>query len=1408
MNVTPIANPLTGEHLAATSPVLKPETEAGWPQRLNFWAGRALTAEALELEQENRAARLATWGRVPTSGIVSGLEVALEAPPGAGPLTPTNHFLHVQPGHGISATGEDIVVPRPLRVPLKDIEVQLARFTELTKLPSSAKNDVLIDLGGSRLRVHTFHEDYVPWAAVLLLRPAELRQFGKHVPTDPCELDPSRDPFADERRLDAALFRLVTLPSNLRHHKLLTGTAVVNGPHWRNLLAHVVFSTEAAGSARQYLRYYRSHHAKDRWETVLGAGDVFPWEMLGVPLALFGIERVPATAKRRYFLDRAAIARPGGRARPRTRLAARMATGDPGAKRPAGNGTPALWRARVDQFAEHLSALDTAVPAEQAERFRFLPPAGLLPRAALDFLTTAQALMPAPPAGVVPDRAAVSHFFPSEYSLEAVPTVLEDLDAALTASAPMEPFDFEQADLVRVLVPVPQRVFDPRLLVVELEDPLFRAELARLYALRQDWRQRRDYVLERRDDLLQVIRGGPVRPKLDPGQTEPEPVETLLSIALPCALVPPKADGPWKLPIDFSPALPAQKLEAIRVHMHFHEGQPPATIELRWRAVSGGEISDIWNVMPAVTVANSALEPNGEAVAASLWRVFSRTPAELGFAEDEEIAGVTIVLSGGRAAIGRVVARENGVNADLTVFEPALPIKEGTVPPHGWPCVSNALLLAPFEDLYKPVPADGVVFEDHLDALSPLLEEFEEELLKLDPRLLPPLQIEAVGLERLLALVERATNKADETVDLAFERVQAHLQRVRAVMLGEEEAEEAQSSPAVASLVRGKKASVPATKLGERMQIDPSLTQKPNVAATKVQAKMEGLTSTATTGVKDRRLTFHRRFHYGEVYAAYESLRACLLDVLKSLTHLKVGFDDDILPEVDEVTNPNGTTWQPVPFSTLRLAKGDFFSRLRITNFVQETGEEGNKRLVEQSGEILSKAIHRGNVILLILRKVEEYITRRRELIERGRAALFAAREQARAANMRLGLLDPRLAEARHDVGVARALRQEERERVAAINERRDTIVRDEVRFLAYVRPRAVEPVRRTAPSWRLEQSDALAPVPACLQQHDEPPDPLRAYVQLFRHSPARWFTVIGPRLKELNTKEKLVELLSAARRSALDFTAEKRLAFSSPGFAAATQTVLRSSYSLIEGFRAAGAALQVPRAELISWENLRREAEQHASLRDIIAGRHGHAALARAAADELELIEQVATCLHAEFAAVAPAIRLGWVQRYSEFDKPSPLRDLTVLPRFGSLPRAARRRFQAFVDWLFGRVDLKQRAAFNLINDLVRLCLLLASHAPVKKLIAGHVPRPVPARPGALIPIRPINPAQVRVGMEFHVWQASTIVARGHVEDLRDGEVSARVERAQTATTMIDQTMRVQFVAPAFGFAAQFAQR
>ena len=553
-------------------------------------------------------------------------------------------------------------------------------------------------------------------------------------------------------------------------------------------------------------------------------------------------------------------------------------------------------------------------------------------------------------------------------------------------------------------------------------------------------------------------------------------------------------------------------------------------------------------------------------------------------------------------------------------------------------------------------------------------------------------------------------------------------------------------------------------------------------------------------GFELRTLTIAKRFDAGPVLNAYDYADEGLREVIARLEDLDLGFDDeDFIPDATTGDNNRRVTFREV-------AEGEV--KLEAIKFDESISPQERTGAQRDTGSFLARGVRRADATALILRRLEFYIARRRVVLARAREVLTEFRRQVAAAEVRLRTIDGPLAEARHDVSVARALRQEERERVGAINARRDALIRDEVKFLAYVRPRAVDPVLRNVPGWKLESAGTLAPVPACLQRHDQPPNALRAYVQLFRHAPARWFTDIAPRLRELDTREKLVELLAATQRSALVFSTEKRVPFATNITVVAEQSALLSAFSIVEVSRTLAAGIQSERLDLRSWEDFRREVEQHSSLGDIIGGRHGHPALARAAAAVLDQIESVATCLHAEFAAVPPAIRLAWVERYSQFDRPAPLNDLTALPRYGSLDRAARRRFQAFVDWIFQRVNTAEKDAFNLMNDLVRICLLLASHAPVRSLIAGHLPRPVPVRPGTVIPIRAFDPRLVRVGMEVHVWQAEKIVARARVENLRDdGEISARVERIQTTTTTLDQTMRVQFVAPALGFAIQVAQ-
>jgi hypothetical protein len=1439
MNIKPISNPLPGEHIAATSPVMRPESEATFRHRLNFWAGRALTTEAFELEQANRAGQLASRGYLVTAGITQGLEVALEVAAETPPNLPTlaDHFIHVLPGHGFTAAGEDVVVPRALRVPLED----LALFH--VRLPSSPPDDIpglpaefnVVNIGGTALHVHRFPAGTTPTAAILIARPTELRAFGNLDPEDPCEIDLSRDAFADERRIDGAQFSLVTLPVNLTSAPELG--AAPNDPRWRNRLAHVLFSAETRAAARQYLRFLASRPMGDRWDTVQIPAPQFLWEMLGVPLALVGIERPVGAARSEFFLDRGSVARPGGLAKYRTRPAARLATETSDQTlNPPGAGDPSVWRARVDQFAEQLGSLESTDPAFQAQHFQFLPAAGLLPRNSLDFLTTdeAEALPPSIP-GAAPDRAALSRFFPASFAVEAVPVATEDLDSLLAASAPLAPYDLAApgGDVVRMLVPVPQRVFDPKVLLVEQEDPIFAMETARLIAARQDWRQRRDSVRNRRDQLQSFVSGPlPVtaQPALEAGQLEPEPVETLANLAFGGAFLSPIITlGPWEVRSNFLAVPIVSRNTTLFVLARLDQENPPVGLEIRFRSQLGDSSEELPFIFTAAPNPPLPVVLDGQPQATPLWVRFTVTGEQLGIATEVPVAGFTFRLEGGRvalAAVGRLVPGQ--LPGDL-VEDPfwratdTAPIPEfvgGT-----WERISGARLLSPFEEAFEPAFPDNLTLDQRLTDLDTGLG------------LVAPNRVRETGLDRVIQKVQDDLNRADDKVDLGFLKTQTNIHRIRQLIMGEDVANDLLTSPSIASIVKTKSSRVAQDKLQSALksaqvaQAQPAIVSgaaAPSTAERLVvfqpftgvnAANFRDLTTSnetikletsssrfaETASIKStfetaptradilaaepaagqtfelRTLTIAKRFNTDATRNSFNYADAALRELLEEVAVLDLGYrDDDMIPDALDAAGA------PVSFRRLFQGGRAFVAQLRFPGIADS----------DDSSAIFSRGLRRSDTSVLILRKIEAYVARRRELLLRARDVLVSVRQQIGFAGNRVLVIEGRLAEARHDVSVARALWDEEKQRVDEVNDRRDALLRDEVKFLAYARPRSVEFIRRNTPAWKLDSADAVALVPACLRRHDDPADALEDYLQLFRQAPAKWFTRIRPLLLQLNTRDHLFQLLDTAQQSAarfLDFGVRASMT-QAPD---AVKFTYAGALENISTLRASTAALKISDTRARTWKDFHIEAEKIAALGDLANGRHGKSEISSIATAHLAQIGQVATCLHAEFGAVAPATRLIWVQRFSQFDRAASFRDLSILPNFHRLDRASRRRLQSFADWLFNQIDTTQAGAVSLINDLVRICLLLASHAPVNRIIAGHVPRPVPVRPGILIPIKPLNPGLVRVGMEFHVWHNNHVIARGNVEDLNDGEVTSRVKHVATSNATIDPGMRIQFVAP-----------
>jgi hypothetical protein len=502
---------------------------------------------------------------------------------------------------------------------------------------------------------------------------------------------------------------------------------------------------------------------------------------------------------------------------------------------------------------------------------------------------------------------------------------------------------------------------------------------------------------------------------------------------------------------------------------------------------------------------------------------------------------------------------------------------------------------------------------------------------------------------------------------------------------------------------------------------------------------------------------------------------------------------DEFLKDV-QLPPASPTPPQPV----LKRSFGDFLDKskrnLMLSHLLvaPDNGQSDEAGYFSDSADMADRSI-------AIFRQVEGRIRSYRQVIaicETARdkllqyVALLGARENA---------WNERLAEARHDVSVTRALIAEELDRIAAINQRRRHILDNEVRFLAYIRPRAADNLL-AAPAKPLNPGLLEAPAPACLQAHADVPDELDDMLKVLREAPAIWL-IAGPQLLDRLNR---IDLLAKTMRTAqlrhfvsaqrAELIREVSLPRQVGRFQTAITNVRKAQRVVIEEVRAASQHIDISRVTASTWQYARQEAARVVSLGDLIDGDHGQGGLARSAADFFDRFSHICGCLHASFSEVLPSIRLDWAETLSQFDDAPNLRNLGVLQRWAEIDYVDRRRMQGLVDWLFDQLDTAEARAVGLVNDIVRMCLLLASHAPVGQIIAGRMPRPVTARPGVRIPLMALDPQRLRIGMHALVYRGDEVVTRAVVEDIGNGEISARVLQTLQTSVELDTSMRVQF--------------
>jgi len=326
--------------------------------------------------------------------------------------------------------------------------------------------------------------------------------------------------------------------------------------------------------------------------------------------------------------------------------------------------------------------------------------------------------------------------------------------------------------------------------------------------------------------------------------------------------------------------------------------------------------------------------------------------------------------------------------------------------------------------------------------------------------------------------------------------------------------------------------------------------------------------------------------------------------------------------------------------------------------------------------------------------------------------------------------------------------------------------------------------------------------VPKCRSEAPDLPPELQQMVDSLKDVPARWFRRIVPmieRFDRIDVVRRLVQV-SGDRLSGVENV--HKIALVDDTGSAAARTLKKTFTAQVERVsRTRQAAVQAMTAvKTDSWKSAVASIAQIATISDVIRVSPPSKEVTLAAAGELDDIAGVAGCLYEAFCTVPPATRLRWAELVSQFDAAVSLRDLTVLPQFGDeslgVDYIVWRQMQMMIDWLFLRIAPEDEAVAA-INDLVRVCLLLSAHAPVKRILTARVVRPVRPVLDARIDLE-LDPNIARIGMQVLVHAPATqqVVARAVLEDLATASGVARITEVMDATVTIDAATRVQLQA------------
>ena len=1313
MNASPIQRPIAGEQLLAVVPEFNSH-KGGWNKRLNLFSGRSLSDLALQAEQNNRSGHLALLGQLRTAGVICGLQV-MEAADIDNKLG-----IQIATGQGICASGEDVWIPSPLTVSLSGLPVFFNQ-------DSYSSLDAFVN-SGRQPTLRTF---------ILVLQPIVLLNTGSADPNRCTDWDDSSRAFENEQRSDGVRLALYAWDSGLDPE--------VEQSRWRNQLANEIF--------RQELRGEPKHPSPEQ-------PDPQPWKRQGLPIALIALT---ADHQEIAFIDGFAVARTGGRPRPVTPVV-------------PNSGDPLLWQARLQQFAEQLAEMEPQgktlaeqqnwIQTEVAPRFRFLPPVGLLPAAALD---------PQAP------RESQNYFFPATYAWQVAPIPMEQLELVLKDSASLAPFDLDQADQVQVWVPVPQAWFEPNLLLVEEPNQLFQQRIVEFQNRRAEWLARRAWLRQRASAIAKCVSGQALSfPDPDPNQLEQPEEGTAPS------LDPPELDYQTELRNGVRVVLPIQTL--LQSLLSQTPIDNDAVTVSNWAATI---------TIPTPLSNKVSYNPQTQLITVK------------GVLSDEERDQLIRLSPNDRTAIEDVYNRskdntdlnildQKGLQEFINFLESKVAQADDTVE-FGF-LQSRTSMYRVRQQVLGQADASRLATSSTLADIATRESAYATQkdlstyfLAAKARQVATPNPAPAPATRAVAGIAAAAT--ASAAAAAAAADGEAFLLRDRAV--GLQNMSTASSGFAIENAATAMPRFDISRLSGTSLQFDSGIETSKR---TELLAQPQGieLQSSVNDTLKSSRL-FKSSFTNIDVIEQSPIIGRSPVSVivgerLKQPAAVETR-DFSLAGRQNVVENlAQLGIFKDLPVPGVKLN----FGQVKPGTLPLEPSDE--KPLPNNADEVeyFSRAVHALDLTVAALRLGEGRVQAYRSAIALCRKTMNELLALQGQINQRLRVVETELAEARQDVSVAKALLAEETARVGRVNERRQRILSEHVTFLAYQRPRSVN-LLLSLPWRSLDPGFVADPLPPCLNDSQPIPRELRAMTDLLREAPLGWFSSLPQNLDRIDRVDSMVRLFDSARQRinpAVGSTVD--IATITTGNTQISQTIrgiYGQSLQVVQQHRRLIERLDLNAIAAQSWRQSRQEAEKILTLGDLLDGNHRRPELSNQAATMLEQLSRVATCLNARFAAVKPVLRLDWAERLSQFDEPVNLRALSNLPRWGEIEVQDRRELQSLVDWLFQQFSSMQTEAITFGSDLVRLSLLLACHAPVNQIISGRVLKPTTVQPDGRLQIS-MDPLQVRIGMPVLVYSnLNTVVARGIVEDLNGGLATAKITQTTQVNLALSETTRVQFL-------------